>query len=35
MEGVGKIATRELRLWTVLTRGFTDWLRLTLWTWMP
>jgi multidrug efflux pump subunit AcrA (membrane-fusion protein) len=35
MEGVGKISTRELRLWTVLTRGFTDWLRLALWTWMP
>lgn len=35
MEGVGKIATRELRLWTVLTRSFTDWLRLSLWSWMP
>jgi multidrug efflux pump subunit AcrA (membrane-fusion protein) len=35
MEGVGKISTRELRLWTVLTRSFTDWLRLSLWTWMP
>lgn len=35
MEGVGKIATRELKLWTVLTRSFTDWLRLQLWTWMP
>ena len=35
MEGVGKISTRELRLWSVLTRGFTDWLRLALWTWMP
>jgi biotin carboxyl carrier protein len=35
MEGVGKVATRELRLWTVLTRSFTDWLRLQLWTWMP
>ncbi|MBC5782985.1 HlyD family efflux transporter periplasmic adaptor subunit [Ramlibacter sp. USB13] len=35
MEGVGKVATRELRLWTVLTRSFTDWLRLQLWTWLP
>lgn len=35
MEGVGKVSTRELRLWTVLTRSFTDWLRLQLWTWMP
>lgn len=35
MEGVGKISTRTLSLWTVLTRSFTDWLRLTLWTWMP
>lgn len=35
MEGVGKIATRELKLWTVLTRSFTDWLRLQLWSWMP
>jgi multidrug efflux pump subunit AcrA (membrane-fusion protein) len=35
MEGVGKVATRELQLWTVLTRSFTDWLRLQLWSWMP
>lgn len=35
MEGVGKIGTGERRLWWVLTHSFTDWLRLTLWTWLP
>jgi len=35
MEGVGKISVGDQRLWWVLTHSFTDWLRLTLWTWMP
>lgn len=35
MEGVGKVETGERRLWWVLTHGFTDWLRLSLWSWLP
>ena len=35
MEGVGKINVGERRLWWVLTHTFTDWLRLTLWNWLP
>ena len=35
MEGVGKISVGERRLWWILTHSFADWLRLTLWTWMP
>lgn len=35
MEGVGKISVGERRLWWILTHTFTDWLRLTLWTWLP
>lgn len=35
MEGVGKISVGERRLWWILTHSFTDWLRLTLWTWLP
>ena len=35
MEGVGKISVGDHRLWWVLTHSFTDWLRLTLWTWLP
>ena len=35
MEGVGKIGVGERRLWWVLTHSFTDWLRLTLWSWTP
>ena len=35
MEGVGKIITRSQSLWWILMHGFTDWLRLTLWTWIP
>ena len=35
MEGVGKISVGDHRLWWILTHSFTDWLRLTLWTWMP
>jgi multidrug resistance efflux pump len=35
MEGIGKVTTEEQRLWWVLTHRFTDWLRLTLWNWLP
>jgi len=35
MEGVGKVEVGSRRLWWVLTHTFTDWLRLTLWTWLP
>ena len=35
MQGVGKVSVGERRLWWILTHGFTDWLRLTLWKWMP
>jgi hypothetical protein len=35
MEGVGKIDVGDRRLWWVLTHTFTDWLRLTLWNWLP
>jgi len=35
MQGVGKVGVGERRLWWILTHGFTDWLRLTLWKWMP
>lgn len=35
MEGVGKISVGDQRLWWVLTHSFTDWLRLTLWSWLP
>lgn len=35
MEGVGKIGVGERGLWWVLTHTFTDWLRLSLWNWMP
>lgn len=35
MEGVGKISVGDRRLWWVLTHTFTDWLRLTLWNWLP
>ncbi len=33
MEGIGKISVGDRRLWWILTHGFTDWLRLTLWSW--
>jgi Barrel-sandwich domain of CusB or HlyD membrane-fusion/GAF domain len=33
MEGIGKVSVGEQRLWWILTHSFTDWLRLTLWTW--
>lgn len=35
MEGVGKVSVGERHLWWVLTHTFTDWLRLTMWDWMP
>lgn len=35
MEGVGKVEVGERRLWWVLTHTFSDWLRLTLWNWLP
>lgn len=35
MEGVGKVSVGERRLWWVLTHTFTDWLRITLWKWLP
>lgn len=35
MEGIGKIDTGRASLWWVLTRRFSDWLTLTLWSWMP
>jgi len=35
MEGVAKVSVGDHRLWWVLTHTFTDWLRLTLWNWMP
>jgi multidrug resistance efflux pump len=35
MQGVGKVSVGERRLWWILTHGFTDWLRLTLWKWLP
>jgi hypothetical protein len=35
MEGIGKVSAGERRLWWVLTHTFTDWLRLSLWTWLP
>jgi len=35
MEGVGKISVGERRLWWVMTHSFTDWLRLSLWNWLP
>ena len=35
MEGVGKVSVGEERLIWVWTHGFTDWLRLAAWNWMP
>ncbi len=35
MEGVGKIRVGRRGLWWVLTHSFSDWLRLTFWTWTP
>jgi RND family efflux transporter MFP subunit len=35
MEGVGKIEVGDRSLWWVLTHSFSEWLTLSLWTWMP
>lgn len=35
MEGVGKVDVGEFGLWWVLTHTFTDWLRISLWSWLP
>jgi multidrug efflux pump subunit AcrA (membrane-fusion protein) len=35
MEGVGKITAGERRLAWIWTRNFVNWLRLTVWAWMP
>jgi RND family efflux transporter MFP subunit len=35
MEGVGKVTAGERRLVWIWTRGFVDWLRIALWSWMP
>jgi len=35
MEGVGKIAAGERRLAWIWTRTFANWLRLSLWAWLP
>jgi len=35
VEGVGKVVVGERSLLWIWTHGFFDWLRLTLWTWMP
>ena len=35
MEGVGKIAAGERRLAWIWTRNFVNWLRLSLWAWLP
>lgn len=35
MEGVGKILVDERKLVWIWTHGFTDWLRLWIWNWLP
>jgi hypothetical protein len=35
MEGIGKVNTGQRGLWWIITHNFTDWLRLSLWTWLP
>ena len=35
MEGIGKIAVGERRLWWIVTHSFTDWVTLKLWQWAP
>ena len=35
MEGVGKVVVGQRSLWWIWTHSFIDWLRLTLWSWMP
>lgn len=34
MEGVGKVEVGDRRLWWVMTHSFTDWLRISMWSWM-
>lgn len=35
MEGVGKILVGEESLWRIWTRRLSDWLSISLWTWLP
>lgn len=35
MEGVGKVVAGEARLAWIWTRGFLDWARIALWSWLP
>ncbi len=35
MEGVGKVSVGSRQLWWIITHSFTDWLRLSLWNWLP
>ena len=35
MEGVGKIVVERRKLAWIWTRGLSDWLRITFWTWLP
>jgi RND family efflux transporter MFP subunit len=35
MEGIGKIAIEERKLVWIWTHGFTDWVRLWAWSWLP
>jgi hypothetical protein len=35
MEGIGKVSVGERRLIWIWTRSFVDWLRISLWSWVP
>ena len=35
MEGIGKVSIGERRLVWIWTRNFVNWVRISLWTWMP
>jgi hypothetical protein len=35
MEGVGKVLVGRARLIWIWTHSLTDWIRLTLWNWLP
>ena len=35
MEGVSKVTVGQRSLLWIWTRGFVDWLRLALWSWLP
>lgn len=35
MEGIGKVSVGKRRLWWIMTHSFTDWLRVSLWKWLP